>query len=226
MTGGSATVSLNRPVYDGDTIRIGGLVREANGDAARGALTVDCWVDGPDATRCAPGSAALAWGDVGPVDARPPFAATDQVPRLPEERGPISRATAPVGETLPPVLWPADAEAVTRFLAGIDEQNPLFREGASDRLPLMHPGAWPSIANRVLSSNFQLGPWIHTRSEIRHLAPARVGGMYTAYGVLTEAFEKRGHQYVTADVLVTDGDDEPVVRVLHTAIVVVAKRES
>ena len=221
---GAATISLVRPVYEGDLVRIGGTVTEARGDEAAGSLSVECWVDGPEGTRCAPGSAALSWPPEQGAVERPSFAATDVQPRRPEERPTISLATAPVGEPLPPVHLPADTAALRRYLDEIDEQDPLFREGSPYGAPLVHPGWWPSIANRVLSANFRLGPWMHTRSEIRHLAPALPGGTYHAYGAIVEAFEKRGHEYVTADVLITDGADEPVVRMRHTAIVVVARR--
>jgi acyl dehydratase len=222
--GGSSTIALVRPVYDGDTVRIGGTVAEATGDAEQGSVSVECWVDGPDNTRCAPGTATLCRPVSRVEEERPAFARTDLPPRTPAERGPISAASAPVGVPLPPVLMPADAEAVARYLDEIDERDALFREGSPYGPPLVHPGWWPSVANRVLSANFRLGPWIHTRSEIRHLAPALPGGTYRAYGEIVEAFEKRGHEYVTADVLIADGADAPVARVRHTAIVVVAPR--
>ena len=221
---GGATVALVRPVYDGDLIRIGGRVTEADGDDEAGTVGVEAWVDGPDGTRCAPATARLAWPAEADQVERPAFARTDQEPRRPEDRDPISAASAPVGVPLPPVLRAGDAEAVRRYLDERDEHDPLFRESSPYGPPLMHPGLWPDIANRVLSANFRLGPWIHTRSAIQHLGPALAGGTYRAYGEIVEAFEKRGHEYVTADVLIVDGNDTPVVRMKHTAIVVVAVR--
>ena len=221
---GSARVSLVRPVYEDDRVRIGGTVTELRGDEAEGSLTVECWVDGPEGTRCAPATAGLRWPPQYGAIERPPFATTEQQPRQPEERPPISLATAPVGVPLPPVHMPADSAAIHRYLDELDEHDPLFREGSPYGAPLVHPGWWPSVANRVLSANFHLGPWMHTRSEIQHLAPALPGCTYHGYGQIVEAFEKRGHEYVTADVLITDAADEPVVRMTHTAIVVVARR--
>jgi acyl dehydratase len=221
---GTATVSLVRPVYEGDTIRIGGVVVEVEGNATRGRLTLECGVDGPDGARCAPATATMSWGETPTPEPRPAWADPTLTSRRPEERGPISAAIAPVGEPLPPVLWPADPAALAAYLADIEETNPLFRDGSPYGGALVHPGWYPNIANRVLSGNFRLGPWIHTRSEIRHLRPAIAGGVYRAYGQITAAFEKRGHEYVTADILIADMDDQPVARLLHTAIVVVARR--
>ena len=223
-THGSSTVALVRPVYDGDTVRIGGAVTEAGGDAATGVVAVEAWLDDSDGVRCVPATARLAWPAPTVDLERPAFSRTDREPRRPEERGPIGAATAPVGEALPPVLATADPEAVRQYLDGIDEMDALFREGSPFGAPLIHPGQWPNIANRVISANFRLGPWIHTRSEIQHLGPALAGGTYRGYGEIVAAFEKRGHEYVTADVLIVDGKDTPVVRMQHTAIVVVAAR--
>jgi acyl dehydratase len=224
--GGAATVTLVRPVYEGETVRIGGEVTESTGDAAAGSLSAACWADGPDGVRCAPVTATLCWPVAPITEERPAFSTTDQPPRPPEERGPLTAANAPVGVPLPPVLMPAEAADLTRYLDEIDEADPIFRQASPFGPPLVHPGWWPSIANRVVSGNFLVGPWIHTRSEIRHLRPALPGGVYHGYGQIVEAFEKRGHEYATVDVLITDGQDTPVVRIKHTAIVVVARRQS
>jgi acyl dehydratase len=221
---GTASISLVKPVYEGEVVRLGGTVTGARGDAARGALALDCWVDGPDGVRRAPATAALAWGEERLPEPRPTYAVTDLEPRHPEERLPITAATAPVGATLPPVLVDTSPPAASAYLDEIVDTNPLFRESSPFGGPLVHPGWYPRIANTVLSHNFILNTWIHTRSEIRHLGPALAGGTLHAYGEIASAFEKRGHEYAVADVLITDGADNPVARVIHTAIVVVARR--
>ena len=122
------------------------------------------------------------------------------------------------------MLIDAGPEATVGYLDAIDDHNPLFRESSPFGGPLVHPGWYLSIANQALSRNFILNAWIHTRSETRHLGPALAGGTYRAYAQITDAFEKRGHEYVTADVLIADGADQPVARITHTAIVVVARK--
>lgn len=226
VASGRATVALVRPVYEGEVIRIGGTFTDVQGDASRGDLAVDWWVDGQDGVRRAAGTAAFAWGEDADDAARPAFADPALAPRAPDERGPISAATAPVGVPLPPVPLDAGPDAMIHYLDGIDNDDPLFRVGSPHGGPLVHPGWYPNAANQALARNFRLGPWIHTHSDIRHLALAPVGGIYRAYAQIVDAFEKRGHEYVTADVLIADADDRPVARVLHTAIVVVAKRKA
>lgn len=219
LTGGTATVALIRPVYDGDQLSLGARVLEAAD--AEGGLVLECWVDGPDGSRCAVASAGLP-SATGEREPRPAFAHTDEPPRAADARRSIGVANAPLGATLPPVAMPAGPEAIQTYLNEIDASGAPFRTAAP---PFVHPGWWPSLGNRVLSANFRLGPWMHTRSEIRHLAPAHPGGVYRAYGKIVEAYEKRGHEYVTADVLIADGNDQPVARLRHTAIVVIAPRE-
>ena len=221
---GTASIALVRPVYEGDIVRIGGTVTEARGDGEHGALALECWVDGPDGTRCAPATASLAWGEPGPLDPRPAFADPRLQPRDPRERVQIRVANAPVRAPLPPVLFDTEAGARNRYLDEIDEHDPLYRGRSPWGAPLVHPGWYLNMANRVVSGNYLVGPWIHTRSELRHLAPALAGGTYRAYGSFLAAFEKRGHEYATVDVLIADGADQPVARITHTAIIVVARR--
>lgn len=221
---GTSSIALVKPVYEGEIVTLGGTVTSVDGDATRGSFAAECWVDGPDGSRRAPATAGLTWGSARPAEERPAFSRTSERSRRPEERLPISAATAPIGVPLPPVVMAADAGATGSYLDGIEDSNPLFRDSSPFGGPLAHPGWYPGIANRVLSGNFILNAWIHTRSEIRHLGPALVGGNYHAYGEIISAFEKRGHEYVVADVLITDGADTPVARVTHTAIVVVAQR--
>ena len=38
---------------------------------------------------------------------------------------------------------------------------------------IVHPAVWPSLANSVVKRNLVEGPWIHTRSRIRHHSTAR-----------------------------------------------------
>ena len=222
VTGGASSIRLVRPVYEGERVQLCGEVARAEIDGGRGAVDLDCWVEGPDRTRRAVGTATLAWGWERAVEERPEFACAELPPRPHDERPMISLATAPVGWPLPPVLLSAGPPEMAAYLDGIDNHDPLFREGSAYGGPLVHPGWWAGAANQVLARNFNLGPWVHTGSEIQHLAPAIARGTYHGYGTIVDAFEKRGHEYVTLDVLIADGDDQPVVRLRHTAIVVLA----
>jgi hypothetical protein len=62
--------------------------------------------------------------------------------------------------------------------------------------------------------NVRLGPWIHVESELRHFSLAMDGEQLAARGRVAQRFERKGHQFVVLDILVTAGGE----RVVHTAI--------
>lgn len=84
-------------------------------------------------------------------------------------------------------------------------------------LGLMHPVIWPSIANDVFSAELVRGPWIHTRSIIRHHAPGPVGAVVTVHATVVERYE-RGGQRAIVDILV-EHDGRPLATLEHEAIV-------
>ena len=56
-----------------------------------------------------------------------------------------------------------DAGAARKYLADVREELPLYAE-----LGIAHPGWVLRLANRILSGNVVLGPWIHVGSAVRH----------------------------------------------------------
>ena len=96
------------------------------------------------------------------------------------------------------------------YLHGIGETLPLYQR-------FVHPGALLRMVNAVLFRNVALGPWIHTGSSCRYLAPAPVPTTLTAHGVVTDRYERNGKSYVRFDALVLAGE-RPVVEVDHVAI--------
>jgi len=101
-----------------------------------------------------------------------------------------------------------------------------YLERVSDALALYrgargwaHPGFFLDQANKALSQNVRMSPWIHAGSVVRHLGGARVGEMLATRGRVRSLFEKKGRQFVEADLAIVAGDRaRPVAHVLHTAI--------
>jgi acyl dehydratase len=83
---------------------------------------------------------------------------------------------------------------------------------------VVHPAFLLTQANRALSGNVQVGPWIHAGSVVRHLGLARVGDRLTTRGHVRSLYERNGREYVELDLVVVAGDKRPVAHVLHTAI--------
>lgn len=58
---------------------------------------------------------------------------------------------------------------------------------------------------------------IHTSSVTEWTGPARLGETLSTWGVVEDAFEKRGRFYITQRVVTVDGAGNQVARMLHTA---------
>jgi hypothetical protein len=82
---------------------------------------------------------------------------------------------------------------------------------------MAHPAILLALANEILLSNYILGPWIHSSSEIRNLASARDGQHLHVRGKIVDAYERKGHEFVVLDVAVMESD-RPLSRIRHTAI--------
>jgi acyl dehydratase len=188
LAGGRIDVRFRRPVYDGEHV-------EVIGPAAELLLV------GADAVVRAVGSAD------------PP--APQHLRRLlPKAATPTTRVATdelelgPLG-TVEALVSTADNEA---YLDAIAEPHRYYRDAA-----VAHPAVLLRLVNLVLMSNVELGPWIHTASDCRLLAPARLPATLSARGEVTELFEHNGSSYVRYDAIVL-ADDTPVMDVAHTAI--------
>jgi hypothetical protein len=175
-------------VYDGERVEVAGSVD---------ALTLT----GPDGVIRAVGSAD------------PP---APHVPRrtLPASPAP-SRRIATEEVTLGPlggVAVRVTAAENVAYLDAIGEPHRYYRDEA-----VAHPGGLLRLVNRILMCNVELGPWIHTASDCRLLAPAQLPATLSVSGEVTELFERNGSSYVRYDALVLAGE-LPVMDVAHTAI--------
>lgn len=83
---------------------------------------------------------------------------------------------------------------------------------------LVHPVVWPSLANRVFKEQLVDGPWVHTRSRIRHLGPVRPGDVVVIESWETDRFTTRAGERAVVDMRMSV-DDELVVAIEHEAIV-------
>jgi hypothetical protein len=82
---------------------------------------------------------------------------------------------------------------------------------------LAQPAVLLSLANEILMTNYELGPWMHAASEVRNFSSAHDGEAIRVQGRIKDRFERKGHEFVTLDV-VTLGEDRVIGQVRHTAI--------
>lgn len=83
---------------------------------------------------------------------------------------------------------------------------------------LVHPAVWPALANRLFSVQLVDGPWVHTRSRIRHLGTASPGETVVVEGWVTDRFSTRAGERAVADVRLSV-DDRPLAIIEHEALV-------
>jgi hypothetical protein len=131
---------------------------------------------------------------------------------LPEHRPDASHESLAVGTVLAPVRRRFSADEHAEFLDFLGDDLELYRRAA-----IAHPGWLARYCNRVLSENVLLSPWIHVGSTLHHHSALHDGETLDVRGVVTNLYERKGHEFVELDVAMT-GDGRPVLSASHTAI--------
>ena len=105
----------------------------------------------------------------------------------------------------------------------VDEWDDYGRRVGDDldlyaELGIVHPAAWPALANCIIERQLVNGPWIHVRSRIQHYGIAAVGAVAIVDATVVNRFDSRTGTRVVADVsVVVDG--EQVATIEHETIV-------
>jgi acyl dehydratase len=203
---GTATVRFLKPVLEGEEVTVSGVVTARDARGVTATLTAAT----PAERECATLTATLPAGLPAPVN----MATYAEAP-LPEPRPEGTRAHLAGLDALG--TWRAhyDAAQADEYVAMVAEPLPLYR-GADG---WTHPGFLLTLANRALTGNVRIGPWIHVGSAVRHLGGARVGERLATRGRVRSLFEKKGREFIELDLVIVAGDKpRPVAHVLHTAI--------
>jgi len=200
---GTASVRFTKPLFEGDEAVVGG----PSGRGAEGA-TATVSVRTGSGGECSTATATLPSVRAGGPDPAGYVAAP-----LPTERPSAVAANLPVGRVMGSPVHRYDADAAAAWLAKVDDDLAVYRGPEA----YVHPAFYLDQANKALSQNVRLGPWIHVGSAIQHLSAARVGETLATRGQVRTLFEKKGREFVELDLLISAGD-RPVAHVLHTAI--------
>lgn len=201
---GTSAVRFIAPIFDGEEVLVAGAV------SGRDSAGVTATVRASTATagECAVLDVTVPAGTPTPVNL-----AYYPVAPLPSERPPVSRTVlehpGPLGT--PETLY--DETLAGDWLERVSEPLDLYRGPAA----WTHPAFFLNQANRALSRNVRLGPWIHVGSRVRHLGGARVGQPLSTRGRVRSLWEKKGREYVELDLVLMAGI-RPAAHVLHTAI--------
>jgi acyl dehydratase len=201
---GSMRARFLTPVYAGEEVVI---VAEQIPAASGQRMSLE--LRGPEGIVRATGEAQLP---ENPPPLRTPaadWAQAEQSDDPPE----ASPATLSAGTALALAPHGFHADQAAQYLTEIGEGLPLYVDHR-----VAHPGWLLRDANRVLSANVRLGPWIHVESVAQHHSVVHDGDTVHARAVVSREWERKGHRFVELDVGLLDGADRVVARVVHTAI--------
>ena len=206
---GSMQVKFHQPFYEGEEVSV-----QAEVDWDSEPVKVTVIAQREDGTVCATGLATVNDSSRWLGEPRLEEYPVADLP-VPEARPPASRETCVPGKVLGTLNERVDLKgAGSGFLQRIDERLDLYRGGSG----VAHPAMLLGMANHVLMHNFELGPWIHTASDLINLSLARDGEEITVRGRVADCYERKGHEFVALNLLLVADGERIVQQVRHTAI--------
>ncbi len=206
---GTGRLTLVQPVYDGDELMVEARVVGRSGAEPAGEVVAEVTARTPRGV-AATLVAGLGWG--GPPVTPDPrgYPASP----LPDTRPLASAVTLGGRDPLGSPALHLDEAETTGYAAEVEDPLAFYRGAEA----VAHPGQLLQQANRALSENVTLGPWVHAGSQVAHCGLARAGDRLTTRGRVARVFEKKGHEFVELDLLVVADEARPVMLVRHLAI--------
>ena len=210
---GSMQVKFHQPFYEGEQVCV-----RAEVDSDSDPVKVVIKAEREDGTVCATALATIddqsEWLGVAlledyPVHPLPSF----------DERPKAARETIVKGALLGTLTEKLDLTNST-LLREIGEPLLIYYGERA----VAHPAILLGLANQALMNNFMLGPWIHTASDLINWSAARDGEEISVRGCISDAFERKGHEFITLDLLLVANETRIVEQVRHTAIYRIADR--
>jgi hypothetical protein len=203
---GGFSARFLKPIYYGEPATVRAVVTERRGDG----LTIEARALDQAGELC--GLATFTLPD------RPPAAAPDPADypaaALPAERPLVSREILAARRILGSPSTVTDEAVVGKLLMKVGDAWPLY--AGTDAL--VHPGFYLDQANKALSQNVRVSPWVHVESQGQHWGAARAGERLDTRGRVERLYEKKGHEFVELDLLLLAAGTRPVARVRHVAI--------
>lgn len=212
---GGMQVKFHQPFYDGEEVVVSGRIdasTKGRDKAESESVKVSITAARSDGTVCATALAAI--DDPANLLGEPRIADHPEalLPELDSRPAPSRELLIP-GTPLGTVTEKFELPDVA-LLDRLDERLPVYYGSQA----VAHPFALLRLSNQILMSNFKLGPWIHTASDLINLSTVRNGEEVSVRGRVRECFDRKGHEFVVLDVLVFAGRDRLVQQVRHTAI--------
>jgi acyl dehydratase len=211
LEGGTFEARFAKPIYYDEAATIRARV------AAKTADSVTLVATAHNSVGEACGTATLSL-DRG-VRVSPPDVASYAVAPVPAERPRVTRAHLESLGVLGTPELDLDGKVAAGYVTRFGETLSIY--GGTG--PPAHAGMHLDMANRALDRNVQMSPWIHVGSAGRHFSVARVGDRLAMRGRVQRLFEKKGHEFVEADLLLVANGTRAVASIRHTAIYLLRK---
>jgi acyl dehydratase len=204
---GSMQVKFHLPFYDGEEVRI-----KAEADDSVTPVNIAITAERDDGTVCATALATVeeksAWLGGRRLEDYPeaPLPSIDTRPVPSFETLIRGSSLGTLNETL--------TVPDTAILESLAELLPIYH-GENARA---HPYTLLALANQILVRNYKLGPWIHAASDLINFSSVADGEAISVRGRIADCFERKGHEFVVLDLLLSANDGRIVQQVRHTAI--------
>jgi hypothetical protein len=211
LEGGTFETGFAKPIYYEEPA----VIRATVGAKTDDSVKIDVAAHNSAGEVC---GTATMWLERGPRPS-PPLASEYAVAPVPSERPRVTREHLEGLKVLGTPELDVSAKTAADFITRFDETLPIY---GGDGTP-SHPGIHLDLSNRALDRNVRMSPWIHVGSRGRHWSAARVGDRLEMRGRVERLFEKKGHEFVEADLLLIANGTRPVASIRHTAIYLLRK---
>jgi acyl dehydratase len=201
---GGFSARFSKPIYYGEAATVEATVSERSADH----LAIEALARDRSGEVCARATFTL-----GERAATPSPSAYPAAP-LPSARPQVTRDLLAALSVLGTPSTLVDEAVARRFLEKVGDAWPLYAGPGA----LVHPGFYLDQANKAVSLNVLVSPWVHAESEGRHFGALRVGERVDTRARVGRLFERRGHEFVELDCLLLAGGGRPVAQVRHVAI--------
>lgn len=206
---GSMQVKFHQPFYEGEQVII-----RAETNLEDEPIKVAVRAEREDGIVCATALATV--NDQSPWLGEPRIEDYPERPLPPVESRPeAASGNLKTGTLLGSFTEKLDPSVIeSTWLVPTDERLPIYYGPDA----VAHPGILLGFANQILMRNFRLGPWIHAASDLINWSAVRCGEKISVRGKIRDCFERKGHEFVVADLLLVADGARIVQQVRHTAI--------
>jgi hypothetical protein len=185
---GSADVRFVSPIFEGEEIRIGGVVSSQDKE---GSLSLEYQAANNQGAVCGIGTAQL------------PAAAPVQEPSIDDYPAgrtklhrPISLESLQVGENLSPVIseftWSVHWQYCRK---SIRDLHPIYEK-------VLHPGWLAGRAGRILSENYAIQAWIDVACQVQYFHVQEEECFVETRGRVHSKFERDGDHFIVLDLAI------------------------